>query len=104
MFVRSNSFAHGVVYFALNHAENGGKVILQSYLSMPHVFVVFDKHPSTQACYREMAQFVMEVTSGHTIETKMQVVNGKGEISEMHMNLREPVFSKSEVSFLPFVG
>jgi hypothetical protein len=75
-----------VVYFAANHAKNGGVVHLQNFRSMPHVFVIFP-HPSTQTCYSEMARFIVDVTSGKEIETKMEIVDGKGEVEEKAMDL-----------------
>jgi hypothetical protein len=78
--------------------KNGGKVHFQNYLSMPHVFVIFEKHPSTERCYRELGKFTKAVTSGKDIETSMEVVNGKGEI-EGPLNIGNfPItFSKYEV-------
>ena len=41
---------------------------------------MFEMHPSTKTCYTEMIRFVKEVTSGKDIDTRMEIVNGKGEI------------------------
>ena len=78
--------------------KNGGKVHFQNYLSMPHVFVIFEKHPSTERCYMELGNFTKAVTSGKDIETSMEIINGKGEI-EGPLNIENyPItFSKSEV-------
>jgi hypothetical protein len=92
------SLAYLSVYFAAAHAAKGGKVRLQKYLSMPHVFMIFEKHPSTATCYQEMAKFVKAATSGQNIETKMEIINGKGML-EKHLNFEPPTLSKSQVRF-----
>ena len=58
--------------------KNGGTVHLQKYQSMPHVFVIFEKHPSTETCYRSLATFTKAVTAGQNVETRLEIVNGKG--------------------------
>ena len=88
-----------IVYFASKLAKNGGRVRLQNYIGMPHVFQVFQKHPSTHASFREYAKFITEVTSGKPIETQMSFVNGKGVIEERSLNLEEypTSYTKDEV-------
>lgn len=88
-----------IVYFASRHADNGNVVQLQNYIGLPHVFVVFEKHPSTETCYNELAKFITSVTHGEKVETRMQVVNGKGKLVEKPLDFNEyPIdFSKEEV-------
>ena len=82
--------------------KNGGTVHLQNYRSMPHVFVIFEKHPSTETCYNELGKFAKAVTSGQEIKSKLEVVNGKGVIEPQPLNLENyPIsFSKAEVTDL----
>jgi hypothetical protein len=68
------------------HAQSGGKVHLQNYRSMPHVFIIFP-HPSTQTCYSEMAKFIKGVTNGNEVRTRMEIVNGRGKIEEKVVDL-----------------
>jgi hypothetical protein len=93
-----------LVYFAANHMKSG-PVHFQNYLSMPHVFVIFEKHPSTETCYRELGKFAMAVTTGQNLETRMEIVNGKGKIEQQPLNLQDyPIsFSKSEVMLSQFL-
>jgi len=85
------------VYFAAAHAKGGGKIRIQNYMSMPHVFMIFEKHPSTATCYQEMAKFVKAVTSGQDIETRMEKINGKGIIESHPVDMESHHFSKEEV-------
>ena len=66
---------------------------------MPHVFQIFEKHPSTYTVFREYARFIKEVTGGKIIETEMKIVDGKGIIQEDPLDLEQyPVlFTKDEV-------
>lgn len=66
---------------------------------MPHAWVMFEKHPSTNTCYQELAKFAKAVCAGVGIETRMDIVNGKGQIEQSPLDpKRYPVgFSKSEV-------
>lgn len=68
---------------------------------MPHVFLLFENHPCTKRAYSELAKFIKDVTSGKTIESRMEVVNGKGIREEQPLDLeRFPImFSKSQVLF-----
>jgi acetyl esterase/lipase len=88
-----------IVYFASKLAKNGGRVRLQNYIAMPHVFQIFQKHPSTHTSFREYAKFITEVTSGKPIESQMSIVNGKGVIEEQPLNLEQypTSYSKKEV-------
>lgn len=72
---------------------------LQNYLAMPHVFQMFQKHPSTWTCFREYGKFIKDVTSGKPIETEMQIVNGKGIIEDTPLKFEsyKISFSKEEV-------
>ena len=76
---------------------------LQNYKSMPHVFPMFPKHPSTNTCYKEWARFINEVTSGEKIETALQMVNGKGIIENTPLDLERyhVGFTKEQVLSLP---
>ena len=76
-----------LVYFAAMHARSGSTVCLQNYRSMPHVFVMFEQHPSTRTCYAEMSKFVKDVVDGKKISTKMEIVNGRGVIEEKTADL-----------------
>lgn len=76
-----------IVYFASKFAKNGGHVRLQNYLAMPHVFQVFEKHPSARTSFREFTNFVQEVTSGKIIDTQMNAVNGKGIFEDEPLDL-----------------
>lgn len=90
------------VYFASKHADSGGIVHLQCYLSMPHAFVLFEKHPCTIKCYEELAKFVEKIITGKKIDSRMEIVNGKGVIAGALDLEKYPVaFSKSEVNLLP---
>jgi hypothetical protein len=96
-----------VVYFFAKHAANGRKVHLQNYLGMPHVFLIFEKHPSTVKCYEEMAKFIKKVAKGDKVESRMDVVNGKGVIEVQPIDLERYSidFSKAQVeSQLPSVN
>jgi acetyl esterase/lipase len=88
-----------VVYFASQFAKNGGKVRLQNYLAMPHVFQMFLKHPSPKTSFREFAKFITEVTSGKSIETEFQIINGKGIIEgePLQIETYQISFTKEEV-------
>ena len=72
---------------------------LQNYLAMPHVFQMFLKHPSPKTCFREFAKFITDVTSGKTIETTFQIVNGKGIIEDEPLQIEtyQISFTKEEV-------
>jgi hypothetical protein len=69
-----------LVYFAALYAQRGGNVFVQNYKSMPHVFLLFDSHPSTRTCYEQIAKFVLDVIGhgGKTITTRMEIINGRG--------------------------
>jgi len=90
------------VYFASQFAKNGGKVRLQNYLAMPHVFQIFLKHPSTKASFRECSKFINDVTSGKTIETEFQFLKGKGIIEDTPLKVEtyQISFTKEEVLVL----
>ncbi len=60
---------------------------MQNYIAMPHVFQIFQKHPSTNTSFREYAKFITDVTGAKTIETRMNIVNGKGIIEEYPLDL-----------------
>ena len=78
---------------------------LQNYRSMPHVFLMFEMHPSTKTCYTEMIRFVKEVTSGKDIDTRMEIVNGKGEIETTVDLTNYPIdVSKTQVIQLRSLG
>jgi hypothetical protein len=47
---------------------------------MPHVFLLFDSHPSTRTCYEQIARFVLDVIGGEKVATRMEIVNGRGVI------------------------
>jgi hypothetical protein len=68
---------------------------------MPHVFQIFQKHPSTETCFREYARFIKDVTSGKGIETEMRYVDGKGGIEESELDLEKfgVGFTKEEVFY-----
>ena len=88
------------VYFASKFAKNGGQLRLQNYIAMPHVFQIFQKHPSTHTSFREYAKFITDVTSGKTIETQMNIVNGKGVIEEYPLDLEQypTAYTREEVN------
>ena len=88
-----------IVYFAANHSKNGGIVQLQNYLSMPHVFLVFENHPSSKTCYSEVAKFIRAVSSGQKLETRMETVNGRGfiELQPLEMEKFPTTYTKAEV-------
>ena len=87
------------VYFGAQFAKNGGNVRLQNYLAMPHVFQMFQKHPSTKTSFREYAKFITEVTNGKPIKTEAQIVNGKGIIEDAPLSFEsyQISFTKDEV-------
>jgi hypothetical protein len=68
---------------------------------MPHAFILFEKHPSTQRCHVELAKFAMEVTTNQPIETHMEMINGKGITEDKPLSLESyPIaFTKAEVFF-----
>jgi hypothetical protein len=82
-------------------------VRLQNYKSMPHVFQIFQKHPSTETCFREYARFIKDVTDtgGNGIETELRYVNGKGQVEETALDLEKynVGFTKEEVCSLGMV-
>ena len=92
-----------IVYFASKFAKNGGHVRLQNYIAMPHVFQIFQKHPSTHASFREYAKFIKEVTSGKAIESEMRIVSGKGVIEEQPLNFGQypTSYTKEQVDRYP---
>jgi hypothetical protein len=47
---------------------------------MPHVFLLFESHPSTKTCYEQIAKFAVDVIEGKGIETRMEIVDGRGVI------------------------
>jgi hypothetical protein len=98
--VGRSDFAANSVYFGLNFVKRGGKIRLQNYKSMPHVFQIFSRHPSTKTCFNEYGKFISNVTSGKAIETRFEMVNGKGVIEEEPLDLSQyqVSFSKEEVS------
>ncbi len=71
---------------------------------MPHVFVIFEKHPSTETCYNELGKFAKSVTTGQEMKSKLEVVNGKGMIEAQPLNPENyPIsLSKAEVNSLTF--
>ena len=87
-----------LVYFASKHASGGGLVHLQSYLSMPHAFVLFEDHLCALKCYEELAKFVDKVTTGKKIDACLEIVDGKGVIvGPLDLDKYPVAFSKSEV-------
>lgn len=88
-----------------NYAKTGGKIRLQIYRSMPHTFVLFEKHPSTQKCYVELAKFAKDIITNQPIETGMEMINGKGIIEDQPLSLGSyPIaITKAEVSFKFFL-
>ena len=72
---------------------------LQKYRSMPHVFVIFENHPSTETCYNELGKFTKSVTTGREMKSRLEVVNGKGIIEDQPLNPENyPIsVSKAEV-------
>src|SRR5579859_6427601 len=94
-----SSLPNVLVYFVRNFVKGGGKVRLQNYKSMPHVFQIFQKHPSTETCFREYSRFIKDVTSEKGIETEMRYVNGRGRIEESELDLEKfnVGFTKEEV-------
>jgi hypothetical protein len=90
------------VYFAVRLAESGsGNVVhLQNYKSMPHVFILFEKLKATATAYETTTTFVGEVSSGKAMETKLEVVNGKGVVEGRLDSGKYPIqVTKEEVSF-----
>ena len=65
---------------------------------MPHVFLMFESHPSAKTCYREAVEFINKVTMGQTLNTRMMLINGRGNVKG-NLDLKEyPVYySKEEV-------
>ena len=57
-----------IVHFASEFARNSGRVRLQNYRSMPHVFQIVENHPSANTSFQEYAKFINEVTRGKMIE------------------------------------
>jgi hypothetical protein len=90
------------VYFARTWAKSGGTVYLQYYKSMPHTFVMFERHPSTETCYQSLAAFANECMTGK-VETKMERIDGRGVISGTFDPKGFPEYSKNEVHMSPFV-
>ena len=87
------------VYFAVKHANGGGTVHLQSYLSMPHAFVLFENHPCTKKCYEELAIFIEKIVNGKKIDSCLEIVNGKGVIAGPLDTEKYPIaFTKAEVN------
>src|SRR5579859_7027900 len=96
-----SSLPNVLVYFVRNFVKGGGKVRLQNYKSMPHVFKIFLKHPSTETCFREYARFIQDVTTSKGgIETELRFVNGKGviETTKMDLDKYKVGFTKEEVT------
>jgi len=82
----------------MKHAGAGGIVRLQSYLSMPHAFVLFENHPCTIKCYEELAKFIENVTTGKKIDSCLEIVSGKGVIvGPLDVEKYPVAFSKSQV-------
>jgi hypothetical protein len=90
----------GAVYFARTWAKSGGTVHLQYYKSMPHTFVMFERHPSTETCYQSLAAFANGCVAGK-VETKMERIDGRGVISGAFDAKGFPEYSKDEVC-IPF--
>jgi len=76
-------------------------VRLQNYLAMPHVFQMFQKHPSTRTCFREYGKFIRDVTSGKAIETEMQIVNGRGIMEDTPLKIESYHISFTEEEVTP---
>jgi len=93
--------SHILVYFAVNHAKNGGIVKLQVYESMPHVFFLFEGHPCSKTGFSELVKFTNAATSSKLMETELQFVNGKGVVRDTPLRSDDyPVFyAKTEVGF-----
>ena len=70
---------------------------MQHYKSMPHTFVIFENHPSTETCYQSLATFANAIVRGDKLETKMEKVDGKGLVSGPLDPKDYPDYSKSEV-------
>ena len=64
---------------------------------MPHTFVIFDSHPSTETCYQSLATFANAAVRGDKLETRMEKVDGKGVVSGPLDPKDFPDYSKSEV-------
>ena len=66
---------------------------------MPHVFLLFESHPSSKTCYSELAKFITAVSTGQKLETRMEVVNGKGIIEPQPLELEKfpTTYTKEEV-------
>ena len=79
-------------------------MFVQNYKSMPHVFILFDSHPSTRTCYEEIARFVLDVIGGKKITTRMEIVNGRGMIeSEKTVDLMTYPFEMQEKEVGPLL-
>jgi hypothetical protein len=75
------------VYFSVKHANTEGKVRLQIYLSMPHVFPVFSSHPSAKTCYKEIGDFIKTVVHGESFESCAEIIKGDGIIERGEFDL-----------------
>jgi hypothetical protein len=82
------------------YAKSGGKVFVQKYQSMPHVFLLFDTHPSTKTCYEQIAKFAMDVIAGKKIETRMEIIDGRGAIEEATVDLTSYLTNRDETTVL----
>jgi hypothetical protein len=71
---------------------------------MPHAFVMFEKHPSTETCYKELAKFAKDVTSGRNVETRMEIVNGKGVIQDQPLDVETYPIAISKPEVWTFLG
>ena len=88
-----------VVYFAVKHAESGQVMQLQVYESMPHVFLLFEEHPCSITCFKEISRFIHAATGGEIMETRLQFVNGKGVVQERPLPVESfpTTYTKMEV-------
>jgi hypothetical protein len=88
-----------IVYFAATFAKNGGRIRLQNYMSMPHVFQMFRTHPSVNTSFKEFARFIKDVTNGTQVETQISFINGKGVADKHPLDLEKysVTYSKAEV-------
>lgn len=62
-------------------------MFIQNYKSMPHVFLLFEAHPSTKTCYEQITRFVLAVIGDKEIATRMEIVNGLGRVEEETVDL-----------------
>lgn len=88
------------MYFAVNHSKSGGIVHLGLYVSMPHVFPIFEGHSSSETCYKELGKFIRNVTGDNvSVATRMEVINVQGEIDLQTVDLESYRinFSQKEV-------